>query len=236
MTVSGRPSAEPERAALSSRGKTSGAGTSADLWARRVTRIVTPFICWFSAHWLLLANAALVLYLGLPLFAPLLMRMRYEGLAEGIYFIFRPMCHQFPERSFFLFGDQLVYSYDQLAQRLGGFVPRRYVGAPGFGYKIAVCQRDVAIYGAMLIGSILFDRVRSRLSPLPIRWFAAMVAPLAIDGTGQLLGFWSSTWLSRVLTGGLFGLSILWLALPYLERGFREVHQTTLKTMREWSP
>jgi len=205
-----------------------------DIWARRITYVLTHFMRWFSAHWLAMANLAVLLYVALPVLAPALMQAGHERLANGIYLIFRPLCHQIPERSFFLYGPQPIYSYEELSALVGGLVPQRYVGAAEIGFKVAVCQRCVAVFGLMLIGGLLFGAVRRWLRPLPIKAFGLMLVPMAIDGFGQLFGLWTSSWVSRLITGGLFGLAIVWLTYPYLEQGMREVHDAARQTLAAW--
>jgi uncharacterized membrane protein len=206
-----------------------------DYYARGVAHYVSIVMRWVSVHWLLVANAAMAVYIGLPLLAPVLMHAGDSSAADLIYRVFSPLCHQLPERSFFLYGKQPVYSLQELEQLLaGGVVPLRYNGAPGIGFKIAVCQRDVAIYLAMLIGGMFFAAVRNHLKSLGIRWFIVLAFPMAVDGTGQLIGLWTSTWLSRIVTGSLFGLACVWLAYPYLESGMKEVHHEMTKALTEW--
>jgi uncharacterized membrane protein len=192
-------------------------------WSRRISWVLMHFMRWFSAHWLLMANLALAIYIGLPALAPILMDSGHERAAGLIYTVFSPLCHQLPERSFFLFGEHSVYSYEALGRALGGFVPSRYVGNADLGFKVAVCERCVSIYGIGLQAGLLFGLVRKRLKPLSIRGFLLLIAPMGIDGTGQLIGFWESTWWSRLATGALFGIACVWLLFPYLERGMKEV-------------
>ncbi|MHB0857722.1 MAG: DUF2085 domain-containing protein [Anaerolineae bacterium] len=208
---------------------------TSDPWARRITFTLTHVIKFIGGHWLLMANVALLLYIGIPVLAPVLMQAGHEGAAGLIYAIFKPLCHQLPERSFFLFGQQAVYSLDELVHvHAGAEVPLRYIGAPGVGFKMAVCQRDVALYGAMLLGGIVFHWFRERVSPLRIKQFVALALPMAVDGTGQLVGLWVSTWQSRVVTGALFGLACVWLAYPYLQRGMSEIYTESAATLRDW--
>ena len=49
--------------------------------------------------------------------------------------------------------------------------------------------------------------------------------PMAIDGFTQLFGLRESNWELRVVTGGLFALSLVWVAFPYLERAFAEMRR-----------
>ena len=216
---------------VNSRGPYRDAG---DSWTQRLTSWLTRFLRWFSGHWLMVVNLLMGLQTALPVLAPILMRAGYQRIANLIYFVFRPLCHQLPERSFFLFGDKWVYSYEELSQTLGGLVPQRWLGGPATGFKVAVCQRDVAIYSAIVVGGLLFAGLRGLIRPMPLRGFGLMVLPLAIDGLGQLFGLWTSTWLSRVITGSLFGLACVWLAYPYLEQGMQEVHREAMASLDEW--
>ncbi|MFH1086542.1 MAG: DUF2085 domain-containing protein [Chloroflexota bacterium] len=206
-----------------------------EVLSRRITYLLTHVVRCFGAHWLAVANLALVLYVGLPFLAPVLMESGHEGAARLIYTVFRPLCHQLPERSFFLLGPQSVYSHEELTVRLGGWVPSRYIGALELGFKVAVCQRCVAIYGVMLLAGLLFGLVRRHVPPLSLIGFGLLILPTAIDGGGQLVGLWTSTWWLRLLTGALFGIACVWLTYPHIERGMREVHAETGRTLREWS-
>jgi len=215
--------------------KPTGSGSEiVDQRVRRLTHGLTLFMRWVSRHWLFLTNVSLSLYGGLPALAPVLMAAGYPRAAGVIYLIFRPFCHQLPERSFFLFGRQWVYSLEELGRLLGGSVPLRYNGAPGIGFKVAVCERDVAIYLAMLLTGLAFVWLRRRLKPLPIKAFVALCVPMGVDGLGQLFGLWTSTWWSRLITGSVFGLACVWLAYPYLEQGMREVNQEMSIALRDW--
>ncbi len=197
-----------------------------DEWSARITAVLTHFLRCFSAHWLALTNVFLGLYIGLPLLSPILYQAGNSRGGALLQMLYRPFCHQRPERSFFLFGEQVIYSTGDLTTRLGvGTVPYRYVGAPGIGFRIAVCERDVAIYGTMFLAGLLFALVRKRLRPLTGRQFLALILPMAVDGLGQLVGLWSSTWISRVITGALFGLASIWLVYPYLQEGLSQVYR-----------
>jgi uncharacterized membrane protein len=99
------------------------------------------------------------------------------------------------------------------------------------GYKAALCERDVAIYGAMFLAGIAFIFVRRRVRPVPLLLYALLgLGPIAIDGFSQLLSyppfeFWPVRETLpgyRILTGALFGIMNVWLAFPYLESSMRE--------------
>jgi uncharacterized membrane protein len=97
------------------------------------------------------------------------------------------------------------------------------VGNEQVGHKVALCERDVAIYGAVLAAGLLFALMRPRLRPLSLRWFVLLALPMAIDGGTQLFGWRESNWWLRTLTGALFGAAAVWWAYPYIDEAMRDV-------------
>ena len=111
------------------------------------------------------------------------------------------------------------------------FAARDFVGDARFGYKIALCERDIAIWLAMLLGALFFRHMRKRLRPPPLSLYLLLgLAPIGVDGLSQLLGyppfaFWPSRETLphfRVLTGALFGAMNIWLIFPHLEAANRQ--------------
>jgi uncharacterized membrane protein len=105
------------------------------------------------------------------------------------------------------------------------FASRDFRGDERMGYKVTLCERDITIYAALLVGAIIYARVRRRLRPVPILIYIILgLGPIGIDGFSQLLGYppfnlWSpreTLPIFRVVTGLLFGLMNAWLAFPYL--------------------
>jgi len=196
-----------------------------------------------SRHWLAVFNLLILVYVGLPFVAPVLMHAGQERAARWIYKAYSPLCHQWAFRSWFLFGPQAAYPRSTAGT---GLVPlgeatgvdendliaaRSYLGSPQVGWKVALCERDVAIYGGLLLGGLIFAVVRRRLRPLPIwAWLFFGILPVALDGGSQLLSAFpfvpwevrESTPFLRTLTGLLFGLSNAWLAYPYVEESMGE--------------
>lgn len=195
-----------------------------------------------SHHYLALVNGFLLLYFGLPFLAPVLMRSGSDLAATIIYRIYSPMCHQLAFRSWFLFGEQPFYprelsgvdggliSYEELSgsNQVNLYEARAFTGNEMVGYKVALCQRDVAIYGFMLLFGIVFAITGRKLKPLPwYIWIIVGMGPIALDGFSQLPGLASnlpawlpnreSTPLLRTITGGLFGWMTAWYLFPMLE-------------------
>ena len=80
----------------------------------RLTRLVNRAVYRLAKHWLALLSIAWGLYAGLPLLAPVLMNAGWTTPAKIIYTVYRPACHQRPERSFFLGGPQVAYTPEEL--------------------------------------------------------------------------------------------------------------------------
>jgi uncharacterized membrane protein len=216
-----------------------------------VTGNQRAFVIWLdkqiyglSQHWLAILNLIVLIYVGLPFLAPVFMKVGMEGPANLIYTAYSPLCHQFSFRSFFMFGPQPFYeASDPVWQTVGidpfdmvaRFAAKAFVGNEQMGFKVAYCERDVAIYGAIFLGGLIFGLVRSRgirIKPLNFIVYAIVgIGPIAFDGFSQLFSQQPFNWLPmrestplfRVLTGSLFGLMNVWLAFPYLEESFSEI-------------
>ncbi len=184
-----------------------------------------------ARHWLAVFNTLTGLYVLLPLLAPLLMATGVPQFGRLIYFVYRPACHQLPERTFFLLGPQASYTLDEL-WALGWvdraddiFARQRFLGAMQVGWKMALCQRDIAMYGALFVGGLLFGLLRARVRPLSLLGYLLCLVPIFVDGGTQLVGLRESMPLLRVLTGGLLGLATVWMLYPRLEGAFAEVRE-----------
>lgn len=93
---------------------------------------------------------------------------------------FAPVCHQLTERSFHVDGVQL-----------------------------AVCHRCLGAYVGLLVGVLFFlvTALESKsLRPLTLLVIAAL--PGVVDWSGDVLGLWVNTPMSRVLTGAFFGILV----------------------------
>ncbi|MGC9396422.1 MAG: DUF2085 domain-containing protein [Anaerolineae bacterium] len=206
-------------------------------WADRLNRGVF----WLARHWLAVFNALTALFLGGALLPPVLLKLGLSGAADVLYAIYRPLCHQYPFRSWFLFGPQLAYPLTEPISVREMNTMRSLIGDAHVGYKMAICQRDIAIYGAMLLAGLIYGVLRRHKSiqPWPMwRYFAFGVLPMMLDGGIQWISFavwlyfpilvkvpFETTPLMRTLTGALFGLGIVAAAYPYLNEYFEDVHR-----------
>lgn len=171
-------------------------------------------------HWLFAANATVAAFVGLAFLAPVLLALGYAEAANGIYAAYQYVCHQWAFRSYFLFGPDLTYSRDVLGSLVGHDAIFHTVGSAEAGYKVAFCERDVAIYLAVLGAGVAYGRSRARTTGLGIMKYGLLILPMALDGFTQLLGWRESTVELRTLTGVLFGVASVWLIYPRVDAVF----------------
>lgn len=216
---------------------------------------------WGAKHYLAVLNLIVFLYVGLPFLAPTLMKVGLTLPASAIYKMYSPLCHQFAFRSFFLFGEQPYYPLKEAGltsvktlDQVTGFTDlantysvsrldaRQYTGDPTVGYKVALCERDVAIYAAILVFGLAYAATRRRLPALHwTLWVLVGLGPIALDGftqlfsqlnwawLGQYLPYRESTPMERVITGFLFGFCTAWFAFPGIEESMKETRAFLIK-------
>lgn len=213
---------------------------------------------WIARHYLAAINFFILVYIGLPFLAPVLMQAGWETPARVIYRSYRLVCHQLAYRSFFLFGEQAIYPREAAGfeglltfSRATGlsegnsareiFAAEDYHGEEGIGFKVALCQRDIAIYLGIILFNLAFVLTRRRLPPLPwYLWLALGILPIALDGFSQLfsqppislLPYRESTVFLRILTGGMFGFFTAWFGIPMLEESMSETRRFLDKKRR----
>lgn len=202
-------------------------------------------------HYLAFINILLSVYILLPLSAPVLMKTGQVNVADVIYKLYKPLCHQLAYRSFFLFGEQAVYPRElagiealvtyETATGLDGedmAAASAFRGNEQIGYKTALCQRDLAIYASLLLFGLVFALNGRKLKPLHwLVWLILALGPMGLDGLSQLISqmnipalSWfamrESTPFLRVVTGVMFGWFTAWFGLPSIEEIINEKKQT----------
>jgi uncharacterized membrane protein len=138
--------------------------------------------------WLIVASGSLMIvaaFIG----APLAQTRGYSSLALGIYGVFSHLCHQIPERSFFIAGHQF-----------------------------AVCARCTGVYGGFTAATLCYPLVRPlrRTDTPPRRWLFLAAIPLLIDFSLGFFGIWENTHVSRFGTGALLGAVGVFYVMPGL--------------------
>jgi len=153
-----------------------------------------------------IAVAILILIVGAPLAAA----RGYSGAAGVIYQSFSVLCHQIPERSYFIAE-----------------------------HKLAVCARCTGLYAGFALTLLLYPLVRPlRTVEWPRReWLLLAALPMGIDFSLTFLGLWENTHTSRLLTGLLLGGASVFYVMPGLmELATRKTQKTPLPAFTLASP
>ena len=134
--------------------------------------------------------------IGLILGAPLALKTGWPFLGLTLYRSFSNLCHQIPERSFFIAG-----------------------------HPFAVCSRCFGLYAGFATAVIFYPLVKSlRAIETPARkWLIVAAVPMAIDFSIEFLGLGHNTHFSRFSTGALVGAVAVFYIVPGLmELSLRE--------------
>ncbi|MCG3209722.1 MAG: hypothetical protein FOGNACKC_03349 [Anaerolineae bacterium] len=194
--------------------KTAGKNTPSKVWSQRINY-------WVEHHWLLAFNVIWGAIVTLPVLAPALMAAGLTLPARMVYTMYSFLCHQLPERSWFLFGPQISYTQEQIAAAWGvtvadishEMIRRQFIGTPELGWKIAWSDRMVAMYGSILLFGLLYALLRQwRIRPKGFswQWLLLLILPMALDGATHLvndvlrLSFRDVNQWAIWLTGGVF--------------------------------
>ena len=138
--------------------------------------------------WSIVAAGSLII-LGMIIGAPLEQARGHNILALSVYGAFSHLCHQIPERSFFIAGHQF-----------------------------AVCARCTGLYAGFTLAVLCYPLVRSlrHTDTPPRRWLFISAVPIAIDFSLGFFGLWENTHVSRFLTGALLGSVGVFYVMPGL--------------------
>lgn len=173
---------------------------------------------YIGRHWLRFVCVALGVFVGLAWLAAVFAALGWWGLADPIYTAYALTCHQLPERAGTLFG-----------------------------YQVAFCFRNTALYAGILGFGVLYGLARDRKVPFlqrlrkPVPWwvFVLLLAPMFVDGVTHMLGVRDSmadmgmepsfgsffvgsqagsfNWWLRILTALMAALGGVWFAFPRMD-------------------
>jgi len=201
---------------------------------------------WLSKSYIWLMIFFLSLYVGLPFLAPYLLKIGAQLPANIIYTIYKPLCHQLAFRSWFIMGEQAFYprsaagiedvlTYEEISNQtvINIREAQKFKGNEFTGFKVALCQRDIAIYASMLIFGLFFVLTGRKIKSIKwYVWVAIALVPIGLDGVSQLPGLANSLpdWLPvresnpllRTITGSLFGFFTAWYLFPLIEESMLE--------------
>ena len=111
----------------------------------------------------------------------------HESLAAVAYQGLGAMCHQLPERSFWIAG-----------------------------HPLAVCARCLGIYAGFAVAAALYPLARSLKNMRTPRreWLAVALLPTTVDFLLGMTGVWANTHTSRALTGAWLGAWFAFYIVP----------------------
>ena len=140
------------------------------------------------AVWLIVALGSVLISTAI-IAAPLALGSGHLLWALPIYHAFSLVCHQIPERSFFIAG-----------------------------HPFAVCARCFGLYAGFTLAAIAYPLISSlkKTDAPPRRWLFLAAVPLVIDYALGLFGIWNNTHSSRFITGALLGSVAVFYTMPGL--------------------
>jgi uncharacterized membrane protein len=145
-------------------------------------RLINTFANGMVRHFLAIITAIFGVWVLLPWLAPVFARLGWWGPANAIYSVYIFFCHQLPERA-----------------------------ANLFGYQVAWCWRNTALYTSMfLVGMLCLTLGQSGRGPAILRqgisWQVLVLCtiPIALDGFSHMFGLRVDNAWFDALTGGAF--------------------------------
>ncbi|MEP6944877.1 MAG: DUF2085 domain-containing protein [Acidobacteriota bacterium] len=131
--------------------------------------------------------AVVLLWVAAIIAAPIADASGLTALSTPIYHFFSYLCHQMPERSFYVDGEP-------------------------FG----VCSRCFGVYFGLLAGFAVYPLWRQidGIEPLPRFWLFLSLIPMGVDWSLTEFGIWENTHLSRVITGLILGFACATYIVP----------------------
>jgi len=167
-------------------------------------------------HWISVVIILLGLYVIVPFLAPVFMAGGWTIPAKVIYLVYSFLCHQLPERSYFLFGPRISYSLPEIQsvwQNANNMlILRQFVGNAQMGWKVAWSDRMVSMFTSLWVFSMLWGIFKQKIKPLPWWGLFLLLLPLAVDGITHAIsdlagigqGFRdTNTWLAALTNNSL---------------------------------
>lgn len=146
------------------------------------------------------ALVVVLVWVSAILLAPIAKANTLATVSSPLYHFFSFICHQQPERSFHIAGEQ-------------------------FG----VCSRCFGVYFGLLLGFLLYPLLRNvgEIEPLPRVWLFLSLIPISIDWSLTVFGIWENTYVSRFVTGLILGFACAVFIVPALVEIARNLTRKT---------
>jgi uncharacterized membrane protein len=128
----------------------------------------------------------------LPFLAPVFMSLGLNRIGEAIYKIYSFVCHQLPQRSWFLFGAQPSYSLTAIQSAWQNttdpMIIRQFIGNSEMGWKVAWSDRMFSMYAGVWVFALIWYPLRKRINELPLWGFILLSLPMFADGVSHMVG------------------------------------------------
>lgn len=139
-----------------------------------------------------------ILWLGIIFLCPYLYSLPHfpKALILLIYMIFKLICHQKPERSYFIFGAQLP-----------------------------VCARCLGIYVGLLLGACIYP-IFKKLNDTKIpdfKYIGFGIIPIFVDGISQVFHLYPSPAYIRFITGCIASTVLVFYLLPVQNQIYNKI-------------
>jgi uncharacterized membrane protein len=150
-----------------------------------------PAALWLARHWFAVFAVVYGAFVVLPWLAPVLMKLGLDSAGQTLYFIYSFVCHQLPQRSFFLFGAAPSYSLQAIQtawqNTTDPMILRQFIGNAEIGWKVAWSDRMFTMYTSVWLAALVWFPLRHRIAPLPV-WGAVLLGlPMILDGGTHLI-------------------------------------------------
>ena len=135
----------------------------------------------------LIGLAVVSIWVLLIVAAPVAKANGFAAFSSPLYHFFSFICHQMPERSFHVAGEQ-------------------------FG----VCSRCFGVYFGLVAGFVIYPLWRNiaDIEPLPRFWLFASMIPIGVDWSLTVFGIWENNHFSRFVTGLILGVACATYIVP----------------------
>lgn len=142
-------------------------------------------------NWFAVFSLVYGVFVLLPFLAPVFMKVGLDQLGSAIYWMYSFVCHQLPQRSWFLFGAQPSYSLAAIQaawqNTTDPMILRQFIGNADMGWKVAWSDRMFSMYGGVLFFALIWYPFRKRIRGLPLWGFILLALPMFLDGSSHMI-------------------------------------------------
>jgi uncharacterized membrane protein len=158
--------------------------------AEKYTTVAASTALRSQAYRIWIAVLLLVSFWALLILAAPIAKLSGAGaISSPLYGFFSYICHQMPERSLHVFGEQM-----------------------------GVCSRCFGVYLGLVLGVLLYPLWRGvdSIEPPARFWLFIALVPIGIDWSLTAFGIWENTQASRLITGLILGTACATFIIPAL--------------------